>query len=133
MKKHRFGLALGALLLILVLLLALAPVALAATGEDTTTSSLYQVWALLASAAIPFVTGLLVRKSWAWWWKALIAAGLAVAVGAVSAYFAGAWSGDVWKFILACYAVSSGVFVTVVSNVPGLKEKLYATFNKDPV
>jgi peptidoglycan/LPS O-acetylase OafA/YrhL len=120
-------------LLVVCLLVVLAPVAMAATGDDAALPAQTQLWGLLVAAAVPFVTGLLVRKSYRWWLKALIAAGLAAAVGVVSTYLAGAWSGDVWQFILECYGVAMAVFVTVIQNVPGLKDKLYGLLNKDPV
>ena len=121
-------------LLALVLVLVVAPAALAA-GDDAGTPvpiEAQQLWGLLIAVAVPFVTGLLVRKGYAKWLKALVAFLLAAAVGVVTTYVSGNWGGGVWVIVLACYGAAQTTFWLVVDRVPGLKAWLYATFNKEP-
>lgn len=132
--KHRVIVSsLLALLLVLVLVLGLAPLAFAA-AEDAGAAvpiEAQQLWGLLVAVAVPFVTGLLVRKGYAKWLKALVAFILAAVVGIVTTYVTGNWSGDVWVIVLACYGAAQTTFWLVVNSVPGLKDWLYQTFNKD--
>ncbi len=90
-----------------------------------------ELWALLVSFLVPFVTGLLVRKSYQKWIKALIAFVLAAIVGSVGALLAGAWNGSVPLMILACFGAAQTTFWLIVNPIPGLKEWLYAQFNRD--
>jgi hypothetical protein len=132
MKKRRI-LVYGLLVLVLMLALALvvAPVALAATGDDPdppVSIAANQLWAMLVAVAVPFVTGLLVRRSWAKWVKALTAFVLAGLVGVVTTYVSGNWNGDVWVIVLACFGAAQTTFYLVVDRVPGLKQWLYDQF-----
>ena len=118
-------------LLALVLTLAIAPVAYAAAEEAGAAVPIeaQQLWGLLVAMAVPFVTGLLVRKGYAKWLKALIALVLAAVVGVVTTYVTGNWSGDVWVIVLACYGAAQTTFWLVVDRVPGLKDWLLSHFN----
>ena len=134
MKRRVLLNGLLALVIILVLMLAIAPVALAA-GDDAGVSvpiEAQQLWGLLVAVAVPFVTGLLVRKGYAKWLKALVAFLLAAAVGVVTTYVSGNWGGGVWVIVLACYGAAQTTFWLIVDRVPGLKTWLYETFNRDP-
>lgn len=91
-----------------------------------------QLWAILIGVAVPFVTGLLVRKSYAKWLKALVAFFLAAVVGVVGVYLAGDWDGGAAAIILAVYGASQVTFWAVVNAVPGLKDWLYSLLNRDP-
>ena len=131
MKRRVLVLGMLALVIVLVLVLAIAPMAFAATGDDAgapVSIEANQLWGLLVSVAVPFVTGLLVRRSWAKWAKALVAFVLAGLVGIVTTYVSGNWSGDVWVIVLACFGAAQTTFYLVVNNVPGLKEWLYDQF-----
>ena len=91
-----------------------------------------QLWALLVSIAVPFVVGLLTRKSYQKWVKVFVAFVLSAVVGVVSSYLAGQWNGGVFVVILACYGTGQVTFWLIVSAVPGLKDWLYGMFNRDP-
>jgi hypothetical protein len=130
MKRRWSIVALLALLLMLALLV-FAPVALAATPAGPGPEAPQQLlWALM-SIAVPFVTGLLVRKSYAKWLKALLAAVLAAGVGVGTVYATGGWSGDAWVIVLACYGVAQVTFLGIV-ELFGLKPWLYGHLNADP-
>jgi hypothetical protein len=131
LKRRVLVYGLLVLVLILALAMVIAPVAFAATGDDTgppVSIEANQLWAMLVSVAVPFVTGLLVRRSWAKWQKALIAFALAGLVGVVTTYVSGNWSGDVWVIVLACFGAAQTTFYLVVDRVPGLKQWLYEQF-----
>lgn len=129
MKRRVIVSGLLMLLLVLLLVLGLAPVAFAAADDAAVPIEAQQLWALLVSVAVPFVTGLLVRKGYAKWLKALIAFTLAAVVGLVATYISGNWSGDVWVIVLACYGAAQTTFWLVVDQVPGLKDWLLSHFN----
>lgn len=134
MKKRVLTLAMVALGVALVVILAVAPVALAGTGAEDPggwTVQANQLWGLLVSAIVPFVTGLLVRRSWARWLKALIAFVLSAVVGVATVYLSGEWSGGALAIVLACYGAAQFVFWTVVDQVPGLKPWLLGHFNAE--
>jgi predicted Na+-dependent transporter len=90
------------------------------------------LWALLVSILVPFVTGLLVRKSYSKWVKTLVAFVLAAIVGTVTTWLAGKWSDDLPVVILACFGAAQTTFWIIVNQVPGLKVWLMAQFNRDP-
>ncbi|MBN1459236.1 MAG: hypothetical protein JXA57_06855 [Armatimonadetes bacterium] len=117
-----------ALLVIIMLMLGVAPVALADDGSENLLAA-NQLWGLLVAAAVPFVTGLLARKTWPKWSKALTAFLLAAVVGVVTTYLTGNWGGGAWVIVLACYGAAQTVFWVVVEGVPGLKEWLLSHFN----
>ncbi|MBN1459826.1 MAG: hypothetical protein JXA57_09820 [Armatimonadetes bacterium] len=130
MKRHILARGLLAVVLALVLILAIAPVAMAAEDAGTAVPiEAQQLWGLLVSVAVPFVTGLLVRKGYAKWLKALISFVLAAAVGVVTTYVTGNWGGGAWVIVLACYGAAQTTFWLVVDRVPGLKEWLYSHLN----
>jgi hypothetical protein len=92
-----------------------------------------QIVALLVSILVPFVTGLLVRKSYAKWVKALVAFVLAAAVALVTTWVTGQWDGlDLAGVLLACYGVGQVTFFLIVDRVPGLKDWLQGLLNRDP-
>ncbi len=128
MKRRVLVFGLIVLVLVMALTLLVAPVALAASDDGAVSVEANQLWALLVSVAVPFVTGLLVRRSWAKWQKALVAFVLAAVIGAVTTYVAGNWNGDVWVIVLACFGAAQTTFYLVVNNVPGLKQWLYDQF-----
>ena len=134
MKRRVLVRGLLALVIILVVMLAVAPVALAAADDAGTAVPIeaQQLWGLLVAVAVPFVTGLLVRKGYAKWLKALIAFILAAAVGVVTTYVTGNWGGGVWVIVLACYGAAQTTFWVIVEQVPGLKDWLYGHFNAQP-
>lgn len=133
MKSRVLVHALLVLVLMLALTLSLAPVALAAAGDGTAVPiEAQQLWGLLVAVAVPFVTGLLVRKTYAKWLKAVIAFVLAAAVGVVTTYVTGNWGGGVWVIVLACYGAAQTTFWLIVDRVPGLKSWLYDQFNREP-
>jgi hypothetical protein len=131
-KRRWCVFALLALLLVLVLLV-FAPVVLAASDVATTPgpeASQQLLWGLMA-IAVPFVTGLVMRKSYAKWLKALLALILAAGVGVGTVYATGGWSGDAWVIVLACYGVAQMTFLGIIEGF-GLKPWLYGHLNADP-
>jgi peptidoglycan/LPS O-acetylase OafA/YrhL len=116
----------------LVLMLALvvfAPVALATDDQVGATAPQQLLWALM-SIAVPFVTGLMVRKSYPKWLKALVAFILAAGVGVGTVYATGGWSGDAWVIVLACFGVAQVTFLGVIETF-GIKDWLYGQVNAD--
>jgi hypothetical protein len=114
--------------LMVLLLLVFAPVVLASTGAAPPAEA-QAAWGLLVAALVPFVTGLLVKKTYSKLMKSLVAFMLAAIVGVVTVYVSGQWDGDAWAIVLACYAVAQVVFWAVIEKVPGLKEWLLSHFN----
>jgi hypothetical protein len=131
MKKHRWF---GLLMLLVILALAavaFAPVALAATG-DVDVGGGAQMLLMLISVAVPFVTGVLMRKSWPSWLKTLTAAVLAAGVGVGTVYATGGWTGDAWLIVVACYGVAQVTFTEVLRRLPKVQAWLYGFLNADP-
>ncbi len=89
-----------------------------------------EVIGLIVSILVPFVTGLLVRRSYPKIVKALIAFVLAAAVGAFVTYQAGGFQGDIWTAIMACYGAGQVTFWLVVERA-GIKDWLLSHFNAD--
>jgi hypothetical protein len=133
MKKHRWW-SLALLLVILVLaMVAFAPVALAATGDTVGVESPQQLLLVLVSIAVPFVTGILMRKSYPSWLKALLTAVLAVGIGVATVYATGGWAGGAWLIVVACYTVAQTTFTQVIARLPKVQAWLYGFFNADLV
>ncbi|MBN1461311.1 MAG: hypothetical protein JXA57_17425 [Armatimonadetes bacterium] len=130
MKRHIHH-VLQAIVLALVLILAIAPVAMAAAEDAGTPVPIeaQQLWGLLVAVAVPFVTGLLVRKTYPKWLKAVIAFILAAAVGVVTTYVTGNWGGGTWVIVFACYGAAQTTFWLIVDRIPGLRDWLLEHFN----
>jgi predicted Na+-dependent transporter len=68
--KHRWSVLVLLMLVLMLALVVFAPVALATDDQVGATAPQQLLWALM-SIAVPFVTGLMVRKSYPKWLKAL--------------------------------------------------------------
>jgi hypothetical protein len=131
MKRRVLVWGLLALVIILAVMLGVAPMAFAAADDAGATIPVeaQQLWGLLVAVAVPFVTGLLVRKTYPKWTKALIAFILAAAIGVGTTLVTGNWGGGAWVIVLACYGAAQTTFWVVVERVPGLKDWLLSHFN----
>ena len=129
-----------ALMIILTIAIMAAP-ALAADGSPPTGASEVvaagsvvepqQMWAWLVSLAVPFVTGLIVRKSWPNLAKLGVALGVSAFIGVMTVVVQGEWGGGAWVIVAGCFAVGQATFATIVNPTP-LKDWLYSLLNHDP-
>ena len=147
MSKRRIArwaatVAVLALVIILAIAIMAAP-ALAADGSPPTGASevaqttgapfqAQQLWGLLVSIAVPFVTGILVRKSYSRWLKTAVAFVVSGVVAVVTIWVSGKWGGGAWAIVFACFGVGQLTFYAIVDKVPGLKAWLYGLLNTDP-
>lgn len=132
MRKHRFGLGLLVLVLILALVALCAPVVFAAEEGGLAPESPQQLLLVSISIAVPFVTGILTRKSYPSWLKALLTAVFSVGIGVATVYATGGWVGGAWLIVAACYLAAQTTFSQVIKKMPRVQAWLYGFLNADP-
>lgn len=130
--KRRIWLGLVAAILAVLVIVAVAPVALAATDAGVPVDSPQNLLLVLISVAVPFATGILVRKSYPSWLKALLTVILSGAIGVATVYATGGWTGEAWLIVGACLLAAQTTFNQVIAKLPKVQAWLYGFFNSDP-
>lgn len=91
-----------------------------------------ELWLIVVvGILIPFVTGLLVKRSWPQGVKVVIAFVVSAIVGAGTVYLSNGWEGELGTTILLCFGAGQFWFWLLVKAVPGLNEWLQSHFIRD--